>query len=246
MKVDCKKCGAKILRATHKKNKGLCMPCKSGYRDQIIEMAEREGDEEPVRLYVKLTEQVLYLPDSEVHANIHLIEECIHSLEKAFKALTPPKKWWSRFRLDTGVNWLEGAGIANCAAEVAGKLEGMDLLELEFRSTNVWVGAVLAVCSHYHHLVGPAMIADAKIAERKGNSDRVKQVCHAVIQDFEVVLSSCEGRKLKPQEEHDDYTSLKSLEYALNKYIEIGAADRYAHDMKERLEKVWLFPQKQP
>jgi len=87
------------------------------------------------------------------------------------------------------------------------------------------------------------MIANAKIAERKNDLDRVKVACHAVIQDFEVILQESEAHETKPSSEDDDYTSLKSLEYAIDKYIEIGAADNQAYEMKERLERVWKFPE---
>jgi len=39
-KVACKSCGKLILPTTAKKNYGLCMPCKNGYREQIEKSKE--------------------------------------------------------------------------------------------------------------------------------------------------------------------------------------------------------------
>jgi len=247
MKVDCDKCGVKILPATYNKNKGLCMPCKGGYRDSIDAVGqfydEGEADDEgQVMPYVKLTEQVLDLDRSAIHSNIKLIDECLVSLEKASARLNPPKKRWSLFQSARGGNWLMGAGIANCAAQVSYKLEDMNLLDLEERSVNVWGSSILAVCSHYHHMVGPAMIAAAKIAERRENPERVKQLCNAVIEDFQTILEQCEDDGRCPDKDEEDYTSLQSLEFAVQKFIDLGEADEKTVQLKVRLENVWKLP----
>lgn len=56
MRVPCSKCGVQILTETAVKNKGLCMPCKGGYRKQIEDgekqrIEEREYLQSPERKY---------------------------------------------------------------------------------------------------------------------------------------------------------------------------------------------------
>ena len=46
-KIGCKSCGNLILPTTTKKNNGLCMPCKNGYREDMVKhlVLDRLDDE---------------------------------------------------------------------------------------------------------------------------------------------------------------------------------------------------------
>lgn len=248
MKVDCNRCGVKILQTTYDKNKGLCMPCKRGYRDSIIETTQRIVDDdsaeyEEVKLYAELTEKILRISTDDLNTNISQLEECIAALERASDALVAPrKKWWSRFRPDTGINWLEGVGIANCAAKITDYLEDKDEIEFQDRSARVWASVVLAVCSHYHHMVGPAMVANIKIAKKKGDIERVKEICHAVKQDFQLILQRYEALSEKPDNEEEDYISLKSLEFAADQSIVLGHEVGLSNELRNRLRFIWSLP----
>lgn len=208
------------------------MPCKNGTRDHFLKPEYKNYSDD--------TKKLLSLSSEELKNNIALLEKCIISLEEAIKVLTAPRKrGWNIFRMDTGANWLEGAEIGNCGSLLTEYLEGKDLLDFQERSANVWGSAILSVCAHYHHMVGPAMVANAKISEKRGNINRVKEICIAVIKDFETILESCERLKKRPSKNDELHVSLESLDYALNKIIELGNKDKKFIDMKERVDSIW-------
>ena len=66
-KVPCSKCGVLILESTALKTNGLCIPCKSGYRERIEngkrhirEEHERKQNDPFHRLWVSLVERVYH------------------------------------------------------------------------------------------------------------------------------------------------------------------------------------------
>jgi len=232
-KLDCNQCGTKILPTTYEDNNGLCMPCKGGYRNQI-----------QLGSYVNLSRQILDIKTAELGANLSKIEECAVALEQASEAaFAPKKKWWHFPKLGSGVDWLKGVGIANCSCAVTKHLQGPDLIEYRDRIARVWAKSILASCSHYHHMVGPAMIENAKIAELKGDTERLKMLCDAVAQDFQLILERWESEEVRPAKDSDDAISLKSLEFAVNKCVELEFNLKQSQELKGRLDTIWRFPE---
>lgn len=68
-KVACRKCGTSILATTAKKNDGLCMPCKNGYRESIEKskleaIRQRELEKtDPLRKYWHVLVDRVYQPN---------------------------------------------------------------------------------------------------------------------------------------------------------------------------------------
>ena len=190
------------------------------------------------------TEDIIKLSEEDLNANLDQLEDCIATLENNLEKLIKPKKRrWFGLRQDTGVNWFEGAGIGNCGAVVTNYLDDKNLIEYQERSAKVWAQAILKVCGHYHHMVGPAMVANAKISEKQGNIDRVKEICKAIVQDFETPLVQCEKHEFKPDREDEDFESIKSLEYALDKLIKYGEGTKKLDALEDRVRKIWLKPE---
>ena len=115
--------------------------------------------------------------------------------------------------------WFDGVTLANYSKTLADFLSTKDFLKEQLHATGLWAKATLSVCSHYHHMVGPAMIAYATVNERAGNIDVAKKTCTAVLKDFECLLTDAEEDENKP--DGDRLVALKSLQSAATKLLKL-------------------------
>ncbi len=191
--------------------------------------------------YARKTEQLLELSEDKLKEDLSVLDDCISAQEKFLKELTKPPPFWEKIFGVRG-GFFEGVGLANCGQVVTNYLEGKDLIEYQARSAWVWAKATLHACGHYHHMVGPAMIANAKIAEKRGNTQRVREICRAVFQDFIVPLEYCERSEYRISEDDEEYETIRSLEYAVDMLITLDAANAEYLDTKERIERIWSKP----
>jgi hypothetical protein len=77
--------------------------------------------------------------------------------------------------------WMNGAGYGNLACALTHHFRIAGWLKREENANALWAKATLAVCSHYHHMVGPAMLANADCHNRLGNTDRAMQMYGGVV-----------------------------------------------------------------
>jgi hypothetical protein len=135
--------------------------------------------------------------------------------------------------------WLNGAMLGPMAESLADLLDQRGLHDLEEQAHCLRCMAVLSVQSHYHHLVGPAMLARAECNERLGNPDLAVQIYQAVIGDFSWFVEQGESEPDAPSDE--DRISLECLAQALDRIVAIqpdsaDVAERRA--LRERCESV--------
>ena len=192
--------------------------------------------------FANKTERLIKLSEEKIKKDVSVLEDCISSLEDYLKRLTKPQPIWRKGFRSQGGGFIEGASLGNCGAMVTQHIDGMGLLEYQERSAKVWVQAILHSCAHYHHLVGPAMIANAKIEEKLGNIDRVLLLCSAVFQDFQAPLERCESEDYALEDNDDEMESIKSLEYAVLKLLEHDPSNKYYTEIKKRINLLWKKP----
>ena len=126
---------------------------------------------------------------------------------------------------------MSGTGYANLCRRLTLHFRKSDWLAREENASALWARATLAVCSHYHHMVGPAMLANADCQERLGNTDKAAQMYRAVVADFEFLLGDDAAED--PVDE-DERTAIESLRTALRRLLDIGTD----LEDRERLEQL--------
>lgn len=135
--------------------------------------------------------------------------------------------------------WMDGAAMIHNAQVLTDYLHRAEFIELEAIAAQIWANVTLAVCGHYRHMVGPAMIANAKIAERMGNMDFAMQAYTAVLKDFLTVLEECEEHGYIPEDEEAiAMDSLKEAAGSLVRLYDGSEACAKAIEVQKRIEKV--------
>lgn len=109
--------------------------------------------------------------------------------------------------------WLDGALLGPLAEGLAGLLRQRGLTDLEEQAHTLRCMAILAVQSHYHHLVGPAMLARAECNERLGKNELAVGIYQAVRADFSWLVDEWSGTEEAPGA--DDRCSLECLAQAV-------------------------------
>ena len=113
-------------------------------------------------------------------------------------------------------DWIAGVACADSACALYEHLIAVEWIERAENASALWAQAVLAVCSHHHHMVGPAMIANAGCHERLGNPARAIAMYRAVLGDFGMLLN---GTNLGDTLDDDTRTAIESLDTALERLI---------------------------
>lgn len=137
--------------------------------------------------------------------------------------------------------WVDGVALASCGETLADFLSTKDFLKEQLRATGLWAKATLSVCSHYHHMVGPAMIAFATVSERAGNIEAAKASCNAVMRDFECILEDAEEDECKPAGE--ELIAIQSLKSAATKILKLeddSEMQNTASQIVDRIDSVML------
>lgn len=135
--------------------------------------------------------------------------------------------------------WMEGAALASSAQMLTDYLHETTYLEYEAQAAQIWANVTLSVCGHYHHLVGPAMLANAKIAERMDNIDFAMQAYKAVLNDFTSLLEDCEIYGYTP--DGDTATAINCLKEAVDNLVRLydGSEEcAKAIEVQKRIEKI--------
>lgn len=202
----------------------------------------RKAKSSKVEEIKSLLETILNMNEAELEENKEKLNQCLVLMGKEVKRVRSQANGYPNNTISGDV-WFDGAALANYGEVLAHFLSDKDFLEEQSKATNLWTGAVLSVCPHYHHLVGPAMIANASINERMGNLEYSKSAYSAVLQDFECILEYAEEDEFKP--EGEDLVALNSLEFACNKLVELGeisGVNAAAPKLLERIRKVMEKP----
>ena len=109
----------------------------------------------------------------------------------------------------SGDVWMTGADYASHAQALTRHFAENGWLKHEANASWLWARATLAVCSHYHHMVGPAMIANADCCRRLGEIDQAVQMWSGVVKDFACLLDGYDDDPGGPYK--DDRVAIESL-----------------------------------
>lgn len=116
--------------------------------------------------------------------------------------------------------WMNGAGYSSLARALTEHFKSAGWLHREETASALWAKATLAVNSHYHHLVGPAMLANADCHERLGNAARAAEMYSSVIKDFMSLAEAWRDDPDSPDE--DDRAALACLKTAASRMEALG------------------------
>lgn len=113
--------------------------------------------------------------------------------------------------------WINGAGYGNLACALTHHFRNAGWLKREENASALWAKATLAVCSHYHHMVGPAMLANADCHDRLGNAERATPMYGGVVKDFAFIAEDWLNETEAPGD--DDRLALESLQTATERLL---------------------------
>ena len=165
-----------------------------------------------IRALKAQVEGFVVLSDYELEEEIDDIRTCLSYMEDQSIRIKKDSNGYPNTAIDTGV-WMDGYLLINYSEAIAFFLSDKPYVNEEARATKIWSDTVFSVCSHYHHFVGPAMIASASVAIKQGDLEYAKKAYSAVITDFLGVLESVEKEQEYPNK--DDEISLDSLRLAV-------------------------------
>lgn len=122
---------------------------------------------------------------------------------------------------------MDGAALGPIAESVALFLRKHELIDLEEQAHSIRCRAILSVQSHYHHIVGPAMLDLGDCNERLGNNKVAIQAYEAVIADFAWFVDECEADIDAIEEDREclDYL-LQAIER--RQRLDPASADRFS------------------
>ena len=119
--------------------------------------------------------------------------------------------------------WMNGAGYGNLACALTHHFRNAGWLKREENASALWAKTTLAVCSHYHHMVGPAMLANADCQDRLGNAGQATQMYGGVVKDFAIIADGWLNETDAPTD--DDRLALESLQTATERLLSRGAEE---------------------
>lgn len=136
--------------------------------------------------------------------------------------------------LDTNC-WRDGVNYAEMARTLSQHLHNAGWLKQEEIATALWAKATLQLQSHYHHVVGPAMIAWGNCHERLGNVGRAKQIYAVIIADFSWIVDKWKSNMAFSE---NNVSTLRCLKVALEKTLSIRTSAENASQLTTLLNKV--------
>ncbi len=109
--------------------------------------------------------------------------------------------------------FMDGVGLANQAEIAAAIFRIHDAAEFELHATRICANMTCSVQGHYHHVVGPRMVAFMDCLLRQDDVATALAVSEAIVADFDWILEDWEAEMQAPTDE--DRISLESLQSAL-------------------------------
>ncbi len=172
--------------------------------------------------------------------NTTKLHELLNEMEKEGKRIQSAANGYPENPMAAS-NWLDGVALARQCETLAYFLSDKPYLREQGKATDIHTMAILSVCSHYPHLVGPAMIASAEISEKLNNKKRAISFYTAVYQDFIIQLDALENEGFELEDE--DYLILQSLQTVCQRLIALDGLSEETSSASEvinRIEKVQL------
>lgn len=122
----------------------------------------------------------------------------------------------------SGNVWFAGYRMAALGERLTEHFKAAGWLGNESNAANLWAKATLSVCSHYHDMVGPAMLAVADCAERLEDLDEAIRSYQAVVADFAWLADEWNEETVAPPE--DQRLALSCLKTAAERLLALEAS----------------------
>lgn len=152
-------------------------------------------------------------------ANSELVLSVLRHLDAAIEIVRQRANGYPANPISAAM-WFDGVDYGNFADALTHHFWNVGWLEREENASALWAKAMLAVCSHYHHMVGPAMLANADCHDRLGNVDRATQMYGAVVKDFTCIVDYWANKTDMPTKENR--LALESLLFATERLLSRG------------------------
>lgn len=215
--------------------------------DFLLNIGDDEDDNEREHLVSsnieRLTERAIVLlefSDEKLEENISEVDSYLEDLALEVNSIKKKSKGLMR-----GDVYFDGTALIEISDAISQRLEGLIcLLDQYSKATGLLASSVLSVAPHYHHMVGPAMIANGIAKEKMNELEYSMQAYRAVISDFVVVLERAERDNYRPVQ--DDLVSIESLNTAINRLSALDEKEgRGLSDLSQRVTSV-LEKEKDP
>jgi len=187
--------------------------------DFLLSLGQEDDDIEG-EFYSSRVEQLIERVSTIVESNDEQLLEDVTQIEVFLNDLqvevgSVKKKAKGVMRGDIYFN---GVALLDISQAISHRLENIDGFEQHYsKATGLWITSVLSIASHYHHLVGPAMIANGNAKEKIHNLEYSKKTYRAVVSDFTVILERAKNEEYRPFQE--DLVSIECLDMAVQKLI---------------------------
>lgn len=135
-----------------------------------------------------------------------------------------------------GAVWFAGRRMIDLTERLTLHFHAAGWLRKEFLASWLWGKATLAVCAHYHHMVGPAMLACADCHERLGEPAEAIDRYEAVIDDFLWLLDEWEPETTAPAAE--DRVAIECLGRAVERVLVLDPTRANADAMRTVLSRI--------
>ena len=167
-------------------------------------------------------EKLMHLPiesQADRERNDQVVVDTLRTLGAEIDSIQEQANGYPNSAIDAVV-WLDGFRYAGLCKELTAHFAHANWLVRQENASALWKKATLAVCSHYHHMVGPAMLANADCHERLGNTEHAVQLYRAVISDFSFLLEDDFSDR---QIDDDERVAIESLKTAAHRLVEMEA-----------------------
>jgi hypothetical protein len=183
--------------------------------DRLLNLSVGDDDSHTpeVEKLLSTAATVLQYNDQDLTVKIAEVDTFLDDLKSEAQHLASISKGAMR-----GDLYFNGAALLEIGEAMSRRLQGQDdLSQQHFKATSLWVGLVLNIAAHYHHLIGPAMIAMANAGEKIGDTEHTIKACRTVVSDFELILEREEHMEYRPVQEN--LVSIECLDAAVQKLI---------------------------
>ncbi len=130
-------------------------------------------------------------------ANKDEVYQSIRRLDARIEKIRKQAKGYPKVPISAEV-WFAGYRMIALCEALARHFNSTGWLVHERNASGLWAKATLAVCSHYHHMVGPAMLAYADCYERLGDPAEAIGRYEAVVGDFTCLLDDWKQESAGP------------------------------------------------
>lgn len=130
-----------------------------------------------------LTDDFLKKDITEIDKTSSELNHLIEVISDVVKTIKKDANGYPKNSINAQV-WIDGFGLISNTRLIYEKTSTADYVEQTEKIADLWAESTLAVCSHYHHMVGPAMLAAAKMKEKSGKNNIALNYYKAIIGDF--------------------------------------------------------------